>query len=150
MLDLKDLRARDAMSPLPEVVAPHQTVVEAYRLLTDKHITSLPVVTDDGRLVGVFTIHDVADCFDAALQVEPPVPGFMEHTRQRAVEECLPRSAVTCELDTPLLEACKLLIKEKVHRLVVTDGERPVGILSAIDVVRSLACLGSMKGAECK
>lgn len=147
MLEIKDLRVRDAMSRLPEVVAPHQPITDAYRLLSEQRISGLPVVHDDGRLLGTFTLHDVADCFGPALGDEPPVPGFMEHTRSRTVEECVTRAPVTCELDLPLLAACELMVKEKVHRLVVTDGERLVGVLSAIDVVRSLACLGSLEGA---
>lgn len=144
MLGIKDLKVRDAMSRLPEVVAPGETITQAYRLLSEHRISGVPVIHDDGRLAGVFSLHDVADAFAPALGDEPPVPGFMEHTRSRAVGECIARSAVTVRLDEPLAEACALMVKEKVHRLVVTDGERPVGVLSAIDVVRSLACLGSL------
>lgn len=144
MLQIKDLRVRDVMSQLPEVVAPGEKITRAYRLLSDEHISGVPVIHDDGRLAGVFSLHDVADAFGPALGDEPPVPGFMEHTRQRSVEECLSRGAVTCALDVPLVAACALMIKEKVHRLVVVDGERPVGVLSAIDVVRSVACLASL------
>jgi CBS domain-containing protein len=40
---------------------------------------------------------------------------------------------------TPLIEAARRMDEEKLHRLVVLDGEVPVGILTSSDVVRALA-----------
>jgi len=43
--------------------------------------------------------------------------------------------------DTPVSQAAQLMETHRIHRLVVvsTDGESPVGVLSATDIVRSLA-----------
>jgi CBS domain-containing protein len=43
---------------------------------------------------------------------------------------------VTVDVDTPLPYAARLMLDERVHRLVVVDGQgRPIGVLSAMDFV---------------
>ena len=48
---------------------------------------------------------------------------------------------LTVTSDTPVRHAAQLMETHRVHRLVVvsTDGESPVGVLSATDIVHSLA-----------
>jgi CBS domain-containing protein len=51
------------------------------------------------------------------------------------------RPALTVTADTPLGEAARRMEEQGVHRLVVVedDGETPIGVLSATDVVRAMA-----------
>lgn len=147
MLEVKDLTVREVMSRLPEVLAPDQTVAQAYELLTEQGITGAPVIDDDGRLRGVFSLRDVLAGLAAVLTADEPADLVARLRRERVVDH-LGRGALTCELSTPLVEACKLMVKERVHRVVVVDEDRPVGVLSAIDVVRGLACLGALEGDE--
>ena len=50
------------------------------------------------------------------------------------------RPAVTVLVTTPLPEAGRKMLDERVHRLVVVDDDhRPVGVLSAIDFVQIVA-----------
>ena len=49
--------------------------------------------------------------------------------------------ALVVSVDTPVEQAVRLMEAHNVHRLVVVadDGESPLGILSATDLVRSMA-----------
>jgi CBS domain-containing protein len=51
--------AADMMTPDPDTVAPDATVKEAARLVHESGHNRLPVVEDDGRLVGVITRVDL-------------------------------------------------------------------------------------------
>jgi crotonyl-CoA carboxylase/reductase len=46
---------------------------------------------------------------------------------------------LTVEADSLLSEAVTVLTGQRVHRLVVTEDEAPVGVLSMADVVGQLA-----------
>jgi CBS domain-containing protein len=53
-------RVRDILSTNVATIAPHETVEEAMRLMTEKRIRHLPVVEDD-RVVGVVSIGDMVN-----------------------------------------------------------------------------------------
>lgn len=56
---LAELKARDIMTPRPITVKPEATVEEAALLMLDKKIGGLPVVNDDGALIGIITDQDL-------------------------------------------------------------------------------------------
>ena len=49
----------DAMSREPSTISPDALASEALRVMEERQITSLPVVDDERRLVGVIQIHDL-------------------------------------------------------------------------------------------
>ncbi|HYA18548.1 MAG TPA: KpsF/GutQ family sugar-phosphate isomerase [Bryobacteraceae bacterium] len=58
--DIRQVRARDVMSPHPVTIGPDATLQEAMRLMEDRpsQISVLPVV-EDGRCVGLVRLHDL-------------------------------------------------------------------------------------------
>lgn len=57
---------RDVMTRAVIVVGPEDTIAEAVRVMHDHKISGLPVV-EDGRCIGVITIHDLLEVLSAAL-----------------------------------------------------------------------------------
>ena len=53
------MRAKDAMSKGVVTISHKATVFEAAKLMLDRSISGLPVVDDDGRLVGIVTDGDL-------------------------------------------------------------------------------------------
>jgi arabinose-5-phosphate isomerase len=51
--------AADAMTTGPTTISPDAVASEALKFMEERKITSLPVVDDDGRLVGVVHLHDL-------------------------------------------------------------------------------------------
>ena len=45
---------------------------------------------------------------------------------------------VTCSPDTPVDEVASLMVEHKVHLLPVLDGERLIGVVSRLDIIRSM------------
>jgi manganese-dependent inorganic pyrophosphatase len=55
------LRARDLARPNPRVAQPTDTVIEAYRVMTDFGFRSLPVTDDNDQLVGMLALQDLLE-----------------------------------------------------------------------------------------
>lgn len=56
---LAEVKAKDFMTPRPITVKPSDTVSEAALLMLRNHFGTLPVVDDEGKLVGIVTEHDI-------------------------------------------------------------------------------------------
>jgi CBS domain-containing protein len=131
----RDLTAADLMTIEPVIVAFDAPIEEAERLIRDHHVSGLPVVDGDGVLVGVISQTDFLHLDD------PEVRALIRHaTSGIRVGEVMSRPAVTVLLTTKLVEAARLMTRERVHRVVVIDEkQRPLGVLSAMDFVGLVA-----------
>ena len=58
-VDLRKTRMRDVMTAQPKVARPRMLAAEAVHLMEQYRITALPVVDDDGALVGALNVHDL-------------------------------------------------------------------------------------------
>jgi CBS domain-containing protein len=59
--DPQTVNVRDVMSSAPVTVEPEQNLDEALRLMASHQVRRLPVVEEDGRVVGVLAQADVAE-----------------------------------------------------------------------------------------
>lgn len=130
MEDVSNVRVRDVMERLVLWVLVDQTVAEAAALFADESIGGAPVCDPRGRVVGMLTKTDVAECVAA-------------HDTERLVEEVMNPEVISVGADERLDRAITLMAFEGVHRLVVLDADhRLVGIVTALDVLRELAGFG--------
>lgn len=130
-----ELRAGDLMTIDPVVVAVDAPIEEAERLILDHEISGLPVVDHDGVLVGVVSQTDFMHLANPDLQ-------SLIHHRASGIRvgEVMSRPPVTVLLSTPLVEAARKMVDERVHRVVVVDDDqRPLGVISAMDFVTLVA-----------
>jgi len=109
-------------------VGPDETLREA-ALRMEKEGVGLLVVMEDERPRGVLTDRDVAlrAAADGARAGEGPV------------RDAMSRPPVGIPADASLPDAAARLASSRLRRLLVTEGERVRGILSADDLVRLLA-----------
>jgi CBS domain-containing protein len=123
----------DLMSWIPIVVWPDTPVSDVAATLERFGIGGVPVVDPDGFLVGVISQLDI-------VRVRASDELWTNWTRLCA-RHIMSQPTLTVTIDTPVLQAARLMEEHRVHRLVVVsaDGESPVGVLSATDLIRSLA-----------
>jgi CBS domain-containing protein len=57
------LTAADLMTKPPVTIGPDEPVTSAARLMFDKRVKRLPVISDDGRLIGIVTRADVLSVY---------------------------------------------------------------------------------------
>ncbi len=117
-MDVKNLMTCEVYS-----VAEDDDLKSAAQLLKDKRISGAPVVSKDGRPVGMVSIADFAD---------PACP------EDGLVKSIMDTTVVCIDSGATLREAAELMIKEAEHRLLVLADGKMVGILSALDVLPGL------------
>jgi len=54
----------------------------------------------------------------------------------RCVEDAMTRRVLTIEPDAPAAEAARILRENRIHRLIVTERSRLVGIITAFDLLQ--------------
>jgi CBS domain-containing protein len=111
----------------------------AARLMWDHDCGILPVVGDDGVVVGLVTDRDI--CMAAYTQGKP----------LRAIEVMTAMAAQvwSCAPSDPLSDAERTMREKKVRRLPVTDRRgRAVGMLSLNDIVRHAVAGPEQDGQE--
>ena len=119
--DSPQLKVRDVMTTSVITVKENQTRQQVARLLSQYHISGLPVVNDDNVLVGVVTEYDV-------ISKEGPTAG-----------DIMTRSVISVGEDTDLQEVRRILVHERIKRLLVLDQGKLIGIVSRADLVREVA-----------
>lgn len=134
--------------------SPDSSVVTASRVLASKHIGGAPVIDEKGRPVGVVTLTDLVDpdrqrsdgdgeslyyqvvdgAFDAigAVSAED-VPG------EGIVSDVMSPYAFSVSPDTTLLDAIRLMVSDNIHRLLVVDDGKLVGVISSMDMLKAMA-----------
>jgi CBS domain-containing protein len=123
--DVEMLRAKDVMTQDVVTTRRETGVYEAVRILLKHHIAGLPVVDDDGTLVGILTEKDVLGLYESA-----------DYGRDRTVEDYMTQPAVHFDEDESLEEICRCLMRYTFRRVPVTSDGKVVGILSRPDIIR--------------
>jgi CBS domain-containing protein len=131
----QELVVADVMTLDPVIVHIHTSIEEAAALLAANSITGLPVIDDAGALVGVISQTDLVAV------MESPVSRLIRTKPSGlCVGELMSSPAITVPLTGSLVEAARVMLDSRVHRLVaIDDVGHPVGVLSAIDYVRLYA-----------
>jgi len=114
---------RDAMTEDPRSVGASASVVEAARLMRERHIGALPV-TEDEQLVGMITDRDIA----TRVVAENAVP------ETTSVGEVYSRDLITVEPSNELEEALQLMARHQVRRLPVVENGKLVGMVAQADI----------------
>jgi len=101
--------------------SPGTDVEKAANMLLQHGISSL-IITEDKQLVGILTKTDLAR-------------SFAEELGGRAkVGELMSKNVVTVGRQNSLAHVVELMEKNKISRVVVVDGAKPVGMVTASDV----------------
>lgn len=119
------------MTPNPVTVTPSTSVDEARKIMQRHRFRHLPVVNDNGQLVGLITQTDVLAATDSFLRTSDsrmPVPHF-------PVEDVMVTELMTVDERISVRQAALLIEKHRIGCLpVVTEG-RLVGIITDTDFV---------------
>jgi len=146
--------ARDVMASPVVCVTADQTLSDVEQRLVDESVTGLPVV-EEGRLVGIITRSDYVrlpillksfDEYVSSRQYEESMQqgeraefhGFRSHLEALTVRDVMTGKVVTCTEDTPVGEIVAKMLGHHVHRIVVIDQDRPIGIVGSLDLVSLL------------
>lgn len=141
----------DLMTTEVVVVHPETPLKEVARLLIEHRISGMPVVDQDGTVLGVVSEADLL-AKEAGVH-EAPRPSSLRWLlgRDRQQEAQLLRinavtagaamttPAATIEAGQPLSAAARRMTEDRINRLPVVKDGRLVGIITRADVVRAYA-----------
>jgi CBS-domain-containing membrane protein len=101
------------------------------RLLWEEGISGAPVLDESGRLAGLVSSSDIVR-FKA-------YPGPVAGGRGPCARDVMTPVTINVRSATSLPELARFLINAGVHRALVVDQGRLVGIVSALDIVEAVA-----------
>ncbi|MCU1686559.1 MAG: hypothetical protein JWQ81_7298 [Amycolatopsis sp.] len=135
------MRAHDLMSAPVVSVTPGTPIKQAANLLAANGFTALPVLDDDGRLIGIVTEADLLrDRFprDAryhnTFDTKEPRP-----TAAALVGEVMTTPVTAMGAGTDVVDLVTAMLDSRVRSMPIVDGSRVVGIITRRDLVRVLA-----------
>jgi CBS domain-containing protein len=143
------MKAKDVMTSPVITTEPDASIVQAIRIMLQRRISGLPVVDQDGRLVGMLTEGDFMRREETGTRRLRPrwlefliAPGRLadEYTRSHArkVSELMTPEPFTVSEDTPLHEIVQLMEKHQIKRVPVTDKGLVVGIVTRANLLHAL------------
>jgi CBS domain-containing protein len=136
-------------------VSPETPLVDVHRLFVDQGIHGAPVVTDDGRLLGVVT---TSDLIAAVLEEHESAAFGSEYLRELVefsgpdwsrggpedfqdrlgslrAEDVMTQGAVKVQAATPVAEVAALMRQQRIHRVWVIERGLLAGVVSTFDLL---------------
>ena len=104
------------------------TVQEALALFVEHNIGSLPVIDEQGKVVGIFTERDVL--FKAHEDPE----GFPS----RHMKDVMTPDPITCGPEDVVHDVMGLMAKYQVGQLPVVEDDKLMGVVSVGDLIKAL------------
>lgn len=128
--------AADVMTPRPVTALASEPLHLAIARMLDHEVRHLPVVDEEGRLVGVLSDRDVRTAVGSPAVAARGLPNAEDES---TVGFLMTGRPVVVAADTPLTEVASHFADERVGAIpVVDERERPIGIVSYVDVLRHL------------
>ncbi|MBF6612315.1 MAG: CBS domain-containing protein [Chloroflexi bacterium] len=117
------MKVQDIMTKNPEAVTPGTPIADVARQMRDLDVGIMPVVSD-GELLGVITDRDITIRVTAA--------GLSPF--EVTVQDFVSPNAVTVSPGDDIEKARSLMSERQIRRLLVTEDNRLVGVLSLGDL----------------
>jgi len=122
------LLASDVMIKDVVTVLESAPLKEVARMLSDKNITGAPVVNSLGELVGVISETDIIRKSNSIGAWSPSTAG-----------QIMTRPAVSVSPSDTLQRVSELMFNRRIHRVVVAEGSEIQGIITTMDILRTIA-----------
>lgn len=152
------VQARDIMRTDVVTVSDQAGLLDAVRRLADAKISGMPVTDEAGHVIGVVSIRDILDFlsenpeqqrlfaprsyylassdddYSAEEFDDIEVPEDVEAT----VADVMTAQVFSVDVGAPLQVIAATLVEHQVHRLLVTERSKHVGLVSVMDVLTAL------------
>jgi CBS domain-containing protein len=151
------MRVRDVMQTDLATIGPDADLRQLDELLLERRIQGVPVVSGD-RVVGLISRSDVVrqlhaeesrfeaeidfylSPFDEADRRPADERAVSEavaaRLRQLRVKDAMTEDVISVAPDSQVAEAARTMAERRIHRLLVLEGERLVGLVSSLDLMR--------------
>ncbi|MFA5039092.1 MAG: CBS domain-containing protein [Candidatus Omnitrophota bacterium] len=140
-MKISEMMTRDVRTLSPEIPA-----VDALRKLFSEKISGLPVVSGEGKLIGMFTEKDVLRAILPSYVSQvgrfvyengpKTISSKVAKLSRFKVSDLMRKEVVKVSGDTPVSEVAHIMLTQNVRRVPVVDSEdRIAGIVARADVL---------------
>tara|TARA_R110002096_G_scaffold13349_2_gene47357 strand:+ start:496 stop:2304 length:1809 start_codon:yes stop_codon:yes gene_type:complete len=121
---LQSVKVQDVLGEIrpPRLIHEDVTLRGAMRIVSDSHETHFPVVDDEERLVGIFSLTDLRRIF-----LEEIVEDFV------IVQDFMREQVVTVELNDNLHDVQRVMTRKGVSAVPVVDADDPRRVLALLE-----------------
>lgn len=142
--------AKDVMTKTLVTVKPETHVRDVANLMLDKRISAVPVMDEDGTLLGIVSEGDLMRRSESGTERYPswwltllsnPQDRAFDYIKAHGVQaaDVMTRDVVTVDETAELREIADILERNHIKRVPVLSGGKPVGIVSRADLLRGFA-----------
>ena len=130
-------------------VRPETDLATTAKLLADHHISGAPVIDAEQRPIGVVTLTDLADPVRERSDRLGESKFYYLTERSRSIHwgdgavtaegvvaDVMSRFVISIDPDASLQRAAERMLSDDVHRLLVVDKGKLVGVVSSMDIIR--------------
>ena len=157
------MKVRDVMKRDVITCKPDDSVSVLARLFKEYHISGVPVVEDDKKVVGIVSETDLLrllkgpeysnePLLPSPLEViEMPIRNLvrieefrrsLEKMKLKPVRDIMKKTVHSISPEDDLEEASSRMVRHKVNRLPVIENGKLVGIVARSDIIRGLSAAG--------
>jgi len=143
------MKVNEIMTELVIVIGQDRTLEEVAETMLHNQIGGLPVVDDEGKIVGMVTESDFSakeHAIPFSRNYAPQLFGewmskegidkAYEAARSITVKEIMTSPAVTVTEDATVAEVVRRLLKRRIHRIPVVRDGVPIAIVSRHDLLK--------------
>ncbi|MEZ0003485.1 CBS domain-containing protein [Sinorhizobium fredii] len=139
---------KDVMTIAIVKVSPDNSVRQAANVMLENHVSGIPVVDDEGHLVGIISEGDlirrtelgigaIASLAEMAMPAEERAGAYVKRSSWK-VGDAMTSAPVTIDEDASLTQVAKLMLERGIKRIPVTKAGELVGIVSRADLLRAI------------
>jgi len=137
---------KDIMSTDMITVKEDNTIRDLIKTFADKDILGVPVINDEGFVCGVVSSIDILKNESSHSFYHDPFMknfemSFLEDAKffDRTIADIMSKDLYMIGPDEPIARMAKIMYDKKIHRLLVTEYNKLVGIVSTFDLLKLLA-----------
>jgi CBS-domain-containing membrane protein len=148
---LPDVKVSEVMRRDVATVHPESPIIQVVELLLDKDYTAVPVVDNDGKVVGMVSDNDLLTRGGMRVTISLKRATDLDYVRGlheslenpgRTASEVMTTDVVTVSPDLILGQAARLMVGKHLKRLPVVDTNgKLVGILGRLDILNTIAAV---------
>jgi CBS domain-containing protein len=141
-------RVGELMNPDVVCARPEMTVAEVGKLLALRGVSGAPVVDDQGRILGIVSQNDLVRHSSVSVTAEESgrfyssdpdyrdIGALQVDLSDTPITEVMSKQVHTVSRETSAAIAANIMRERRIHRLVVTERARVVGVIASLDLMR--------------
>ena len=122
------------------VCKPEASLGQVAALLTQHHVHALIVVESNDAPLGIISDFDLLAGEWLSVDNES-----LDAMRKMTARDLMTSPIESIDANTSLEEAAKLMIEKQIHRMLVTESGKPVGVISVANIVADIAAQEPLK-----